>query len=69
MQDAAGDLSGPSLRDAIADLEDVEGVTANISYRGGNGMPIRDVYLVRIEDGQRELLDQVSPDPDEVPEP
>lgn len=69
VQDAAGDLSGPSLRDAIADLEDVEGVTANISYRGGNGMPIRDVYLVRIEDGQRELLDQVSPDPDEVPEP
>jgi branched-chain amino acid transport system substrate-binding protein len=64
-----GDTSPKALRDAIASLEDVQGVTSSITYKGSNGMPIRDSYLVKIVDGQRELLQVIEPHPEEIPEP
>jgi branched-chain amino acid transport system substrate-binding protein len=69
VKNAGDDLSGANLRDAIANLEDVQGTTATISYKGGNGMPIREVYLIRIDDGARTVLDGMIPDPEKVPTP
>jgi branched-chain amino acid transport system substrate-binding protein len=69
VQAADGDLSGPNLRDAIANLEDVEGITSPITYAGTDGMPVRNGYLVQIENGERTVLDEVTPDPELVPAP
>jgi branched-chain amino acid transport system substrate-binding protein len=65
----AGSTDPTAVRDALASLSGVEGVTGTISYEGGNGMPIQDIALVRIEGGERELIDNVEPDQAEVPEP
>jgi branched-chain amino acid transport system substrate-binding protein len=57
------------IRDALADLENVQGATATISYKGGNGSPTRPVAVIRIHDGKRVLVSRKSPDPAIVPEP
>ena len=57
------------IRDALADLENVQGATATISYKGGNGSPTRLVAVIRIHDGKRVLVSRKSPDPAIVPEP
>ena len=65
----AGSTDPQAIRDAVADLEDVQGATSKISYKGTMGMPVRQVSLIRVTDGKRELLGQPSPDPALVPEP
>lgn len=65
----AGSTDPTAIRDALASLSGVEGVTGTISYEGGNGMPIQDIALVRIEGGERELIDNVKPEQSEIPEP
>jgi branched-chain amino acid transport system substrate-binding protein len=57
------------IRDALADLTGVQGATAVISYKGGNGTPTRPVAVIRIHDGKRELVSRESPDPSIVPAP
>jgi branched-chain amino acid transport system substrate-binding protein len=57
------------IRDALADLSDVQGATAVISYKGGNGTPTRPVAVIRIHDGKRVLVSRESPDPAIVPAP
>src|SRR5215475_1278908 len=57
------------IRDALADLTGVQGATAVISYKGGNGTPTRPVAIIRIHDGKRELVSRESPDPAIVPAP
>lgn len=58
-----------ALRDAIANLENVQGATSAITYKGTNGMPVREVSLVRVKDGKRELVAQPTPDPELIPAP
>jgi len=58
-----------AIRDALADLEKVQGATAEISYKGGNGTPARPVAMIRIEGGKRVLISRESPDPAIVPQP
>lgn len=58
-----------ALRDAIANLENVQGATSTITYRGTNGMPVREVSLVRVKSGERELVGQPTPDPALIPAP
>jgi branched-chain amino acid transport system substrate-binding protein len=66
----AADSTDPQkVRDALADLQDVQGATATISYKGGNGTPTRPVAVIRIEGGKRVLVSRKSPDPAIVPEP
>lgn len=65
----AGGTEPSAIRDALASLSGVEGVTGTISYEGGNGMPIQDIALVRIEGGERALIDNVMPEQSEIPEP
>ena len=57
------------IREAIASLDGVEGVTGKISYVGTQGMPLRSVSLVRIEGGNRSLVSQGVPAAADVPAP
>lgn len=65
----AGSVEGPALRDALANLKDVEVLTGKVTYAGTNRMPIRDITLVEIEDGKRKLVLTAMPDPADVPKP
>jgi branched-chain amino acid transport system substrate-binding protein len=65
----AGSTDPEALRDAIAELEGVEGYTGEITYAGTNGMPIKVVTVVQIEDGERVLVDRVVPSADIIPDP
>ena len=65
----AGSTDSQKLRDAIANLENVQGVTSSITYKGTDGMPIRKVSLVLIKDGKRHLLGQPEPRADLIPKP
>ncbi|MEI4195320.1 ABC transporter substrate-binding protein [Roseovarius sp. E0-M6] len=67
--EAAGSTDPQELRDALANLENVQGATSLITYKGTNGMPVREVSLVRVKDGKRELVAQPTPDPDLIPAP
>ncbi len=72
--DAAVRAAGPGstsrqLRDAIANLADVPGATSPISYRGSDGMPIRQIALVRLDQGRRRLVGRVTPPAQLVPAP
>ena len=53
----------------IANLEDLQGVTGSITYKGTIGMPLRSVSVVRITAGNRELVAQGQPDPADIPAP
>ncbi|AVX06174.1 hypothetical protein MXMO3_03671 (plasmid) [Maritalea myrionectae] len=67
---AAGpDANSQELRDAIANLENVQGATSLITYKGTNGMPVREVTLIGVMDGERQLIGQPSPNPDIIPAP
>lgn len=66
---AAGSTEAEALRDAIANLENVQGATSLITYKGTSGMPVREVSLIRVAGGDRELVGQPAPDAALVPEP
>lgn len=66
---ADGSTDPKELRDAIANLENVQGATSMITYKGTDGMPVREVTLIRVRDGARELVGQPSPDAALIPAP
>lgn len=66
---AAGSMDGPALRDAIANLKDLDLVTGKVTYAGTNRMPSRDITLVEIKDGKRAIVMTATPDPADVPAP
>ncbi len=66
---ADGSTDPKELRDAIANLENVQGATSMITYKGTDGMPVREVTLIRVKDGARELVGQPSPDAALIPAP
>jgi branched-chain amino acid transport system substrate-binding protein len=66
---AAGSTEPEALRDAIAELEDVEGYTGPITYAGTNGMPIKQIAVVEVENGERRLIEEVVPELSAIPEP
>ncbi len=65
----ADSIEPAKIREALANLENVQGATAVISYKGGNGTPTRPVAVIRIEDGKRVLVNRNTPDPAIVPPP
>lgn len=68
--EAAGPQATPkALRDAIASLSNVKGITSPITYQGTDGMPQREVALVRIGADGRSLVAHLKPDPALVPPP
>ncbi len=66
---ADGSTEPQALRDAIANLENVQGATSMITYKGTDGMPVRQVSLIRVNDGEREFLGSPSPDAAMIPAP
>jgi branched-chain amino acid transport system substrate-binding protein len=65
----ADSIDPAKVRDALANLENVQGATAIISYKGGNGTPTRPVNIIRIEGNKRVLVSSKAPDPAIVPAP
>jgi len=65
----ADSIEPEKIRAALADLTDVQGATAVISYKGGNGTPTRPVNVLRIEGNKRVLVSQKAPDPAIIPAP
>jgi len=66
---AAGSTEPQAIRDAMANLENVQGATSLISYAGTDGMPVRQVSMIRVSGGERELVGQPAPDPALIPAP
>jgi len=65
---ADGDkLDGPSIRDAIDNLENVQVATGIITYKGMNRVPLRVVALNRIVNGQKTLVEDIVPNGADVP--
>ena len=56
-----------AIKDAVTNLEGVQGITGKISYKGGDRMAIREIALIKVVDGARELIALVAPDPSRVP--
>ena len=52
---------------AWSNLEGAQGITGEISYKGGDRMAIREVALVEIKNSERSLVGTFSPDPATVP--
>jgi branched-chain amino acid transport system substrate-binding protein len=65
----ADSVEPEKIRAALADLTDVQGATAVISYKGGNGTPTRPVNVLRIVNNARTLVSQKAPDPAIIPAP
>lgn len=67
---AAADSTDPEkVRDAIDNLENVQGATGTITYKGQNRIPLKTVYLIEVKDGAFQLLKTVQPDPADIPAP
>lgn len=66
---AGGSTDPVELQKAIMALVDVQGATSKITYKGTTGMPVRQVSLIRVKGGKRELVGQPSPDPALIPKP
>lgn len=64
-----GDTSGAALRDAIDNLENVQGATGAITYKGANRVPLRSVALNKVESGQKVHVADVTPAAADVPAP
>lgn len=64
---ASDALNGSGLRDAIDNLENAEGAVGAITYKDRGRIPLREVSLTRVADGEREFVEQFIPDPADVP--
>lgn len=63
----AGSTDRAAIWQAVRELENVQGATSTITYKGTTGVPIRQVSLIRITKGQREFVRQEAPDPALIP--
>ncbi len=56
-----------AIKDAITNLEGVQGITGKIGFKGGDRMAIREIALIKVTGGARELVEVVIVDPATVP--
>ncbi len=66
---AAGSTDPVALRNAIAGIDKLQGITGTITYAGTNGMPVRAVALIEYKDGKPVYIDTKVPTASEVPPP
>jgi branched-chain amino acid transport system substrate-binding protein len=62
-----GKIDGPSLRDAIDNLENVAVATGSITYKGMNRVPLRTVSLNKVSGGAKVHVADVMPPAGDVP--
>jgi branched-chain amino acid transport system substrate-binding protein len=65
----AGSVDREAVWQAVRGLENVQGATSTITYKGTDGVPLRQVSLIKIVKGGRELVLQEAPDPALIPAP
>jgi branched-chain amino acid transport system substrate-binding protein len=65
----AGSTDRTAIWQAVRTLENVQGATSTITYKGTIGIPIRQVALIKIVQGQRQLVRQEAPDAALIPTP
>lgn len=65
----AGSTDPTKLRDAINELENVQGATGPITYKDRERIPLKNVALVQVKNGKLELLKYYIPDPELIPDP
>lgn len=65
----ADSTDGSDVRNAIDQLEGVQGATGTITYAGTGRIPVKTVYLVEVQDGAFHLLDTLTPDAADIPAP
>lgn len=58
---AAGSADPAAIRTAFDAITGFHGVTGTVSYAGGSAIPRKSVSIVRIEQGRRELVQQMMP--------
>ena len=56
-----------AIKDAITNLEGVQGITGTIGFKGGDRMAIREISLIKVTGGERSLVEVVIVDPATVP--
>lgn len=56
-----------AIKDAITNLEGVQGITGTIAFKGGDRMAIREISLIKVTGGERSLVEVVIVDPATVP--
>lgn len=56
-----------AIKDAITNLEGVQGITGTIGFKGGDRMAIREIALIKVTGGERSLVEVVIVDPATVP--
>jgi branched-chain amino acid transport system substrate-binding protein len=66
---AAGSTDPAAIRDAIAGLENFQGVTGPITYKGTSRMPLRAIALMKWEGGKPVYVTTVTPAAADVPAP
>jgi branched-chain amino acid transport system substrate-binding protein len=59
--EAAGSTEPEDIAAALAELEDVELITGRITYKGNNGVPLKTVTVVGVENGQFVFKDAYVP--------
>ena len=66
----AADSTDPQkVRDALDNLENIQGATGMITFKDQNRIPLKTVYLVTVKDGAFELLKTMQPDAADIPAP
>ena len=65
----AGSTDPVKVRDAIDNLQDVQGITGPITFKGQSRVPLKQVSLVKVKDGSIVLVKQEVPAAAEVPAP
>ncbi|MBL8270147.1 ABC transporter substrate-binding protein [Steroidobacter sp.] len=63
------EVDGTKIRDALADLDNFQGVTGSITYRGTQRIPVRSVALLRYEGGKAQCVQALTPAASEIPAP
>jgi branched-chain amino acid transport system substrate-binding protein len=67
---AAGSTDPSAVRDALAEIEDGEGIMSNFTFAGTDRMPLRPVVIARIEaDGSKSFVTRGMADPAKLPQP
>lgn len=65
----AGSTDPVKVQAALNELVDVEGVTGKITYKDQNRIPLKTVYLVKVEGGKFVLLKKGTPAATDIPAP
>jgi len=67
---AAGSNDPADVAQAMANIENGQGVMSNFTFKGTDRMPLRDVVVARITaDGKKEFIQRKTADPETLPKP